>query len=104
MINIFGKDLLNDMELLDIFNKLIGLKDEKPFECVGTIDEVNASLHLITKKLHGEEPPLLLKYFQKVKAGNRLSQESKNRLLKKISEPHFVEKSMLIKLIELIDD
>lgn len=104
MINIFGRNLLNDMELLDTFNQLIGLKDEKPFECVGTIDEVNASLHLITKKLHREETPLLLKYFQKVKAENRLSQESENRLLKKINEPHFVEESLLIKLIELIDD
>ena len=103
MIAIFGKDMLNDMELLDTFNQLIGLKDEKPFECVGTIDEVNASLQLITTKLHREETPLLLKYFQKVNAGNRLSQESKNRLLKQISEPHF-EKSMLIKLKELLDD
>jgi hypothetical protein len=104
MINIFGKDLLNDMELLEPFNQLIGLEDEKPFECVGTIDEVNTSLHMITNKLPREETPLLLKYFQKVKAGNSLSQESKNTLLKKISEPHFVEKNLLIKLIDLIND
>ncbi len=104
LISIFGKDLLNDMELVEIFNQLIGLEDEKPFECVGTIDEVNASLHMITNKLHSKDAPLLLKYFQKLKAGDSLSQESKSRLLKKISEPHFVEKNLLTKLTDLIDD
>lgn len=44
LINIFGKDLLNDQNLLGIFNELTGRSAIKPFECIGTVDEVNAAL------------------------------------------------------------
>ena len=42
--NIFGKDMLNDPTLEDIFKELAGIADIKPFECVGTPDEVMAAL------------------------------------------------------------
>lgn len=44
---IFGHNLLENKELEPIFLELIGLKDVKPFECVGTIDEVRLSLKQI---------------------------------------------------------
>lgn len=37
---IFDKDMLDDLSLKNIFNELTGLSDVKPFECVGTPDEV----------------------------------------------------------------
>ena len=45
LINIFGKDLLNDNDLRPILKQLKGEADVKPFECVGTIEEVNACLN-----------------------------------------------------------
>ena len=45
LINIFGKDLLNDNDLQPILKQLKGEADVKPFECVGTIEEVNACLN-----------------------------------------------------------
>ena len=42
MIKIFGKDLYNDKSLMQHFNELIGYSEVKPFECVGTIDEINS--------------------------------------------------------------
>jgi hypothetical protein len=47
---IFGRDMLNDESLIPIFNKLIGAEPEKPFECVGTCDEVNTAICMVIKQ------------------------------------------------------
>ncbi len=39
MIKIFGKNLLDDKNQLNGYLELCGLKDHKPFECVGEIEE-----------------------------------------------------------------
>ncbi|MFV0503168.1 MAG: UDP-N-acetylmuramoyl-L-alanine--D-glutamate ligase [Lachnospirales bacterium] len=44
LINIFGKNLLHEESLLNECEKLIGIQPEKPFECVGSRDEVITSL------------------------------------------------------------
>ena len=44
LVEIFGNDLLNDSELLPILKQLKGEAEVKPFECVGTVEEVNACL------------------------------------------------------------
>ncbi|MDX9892405.1 MAG: hypothetical protein RBS29_07925 [Bacteroidales bacterium] len=49
MIQIFGEDLLNKQQLITYFDELTGIAPNKPFECVGTIDEVNEALHMISK-------------------------------------------------------
>lgn len=45
LIDIFGRDLLNDNDLQPILDQLIGKTEVKPFECVGTIEEVKACLN-----------------------------------------------------------
>lgn len=47
MISIFGEDLLNKPELEQYFDELSGISKYKPFECVGTIREVNEALRRI---------------------------------------------------------
>ena len=47
MISIFGEDLLDKPELEQYFDELRGVAPNKPFECVGTIDEVNKALEMI---------------------------------------------------------
>ncbi len=44
LIKIFGKDLYEDEAMLPYFNELIGYSEVKPFECVGTIGEVNLAV------------------------------------------------------------
>ncbi len=44
LLSIFGKNMLDDMEIENYFLELTGRIEVKPFECVGTPDEVNASL------------------------------------------------------------
>ena len=42
LAEIFGKDLMKDPELKPIFEELNGTSAVKPFECVGTVEEVRA--------------------------------------------------------------
>ncbi len=42
----FGGNLLNDESLLPLYKELLGLEGKKPFECVGTPEEVKAAFLL----------------------------------------------------------
>ena len=42
LIAIFGKDLMADKSLRPIYEELNGTAAVKPFECVGTVEEVRA--------------------------------------------------------------
>lgn len=62
LINIFGEDLLNKEDLKETFKDLIGITDNKPFDCVGTYEEVNFAIKKRIEK--GGNLPILLKYYQ----------------------------------------
>lgn len=64
LINIFGKDLFEDEELLKTFIELTGNGETKPFECVGTFEEVNFAISLTISKLGEKNLPYLLKYYR----------------------------------------
>jgi hypothetical protein len=76
LICIFGVDLLdvgistslNDhvLPLQHEFNQLIGIENVKPFECVGTIDEVNTALNLHIRRFPNHTP-LLIEYYKTLK-------------------------------------
>lgn len=44
LVSIFGKDLMADESLQPIFEELNGTAPVKPFECVGTVEEVRACM------------------------------------------------------------
>lgn len=62
LFGIFGCDMLEKTELADCFDGLVLDGEDKPFECVGTKNEVRLSLQMALKRrLHN--PPALLKRF-----------------------------------------
>ena len=65
--DIFRVNLLNSSseKMKGYFEQLIGLHESKPFECVGSIDEINFALCLAVRKRleRGEELPRLLAYY-----------------------------------------
>lgn len=63
---IFGKRLFEDETLMEDFDKLCGILPEKPFECVGSRDEVNASITEAIHKYSAKQIPLpkLLMHYQ----------------------------------------
>ena len=64
--DVFGKDMLNDGAMTDYFIELIGQSEHKPFECVGSIDEVNLAVSLAIRRLEAEgiELPLLFREYK----------------------------------------
>lgn len=62
---IFGKNMLDDLSLKEDFDGLTGLSPVKPFECVGTADEVCFALSKTAEnyKKAGKQLPKLLEYF-----------------------------------------
>lgn len=64
LVDIFGKDLYEDKDLLETFKELIGDAKTKPFDCVGTIKEVRYAVSLTIKKLNSTNLPYLLEYYK----------------------------------------
>ena len=66
LAGVFGKDMLNDKSMLEYFIELIGQSEHKPFECVGSIDEVNLAVSLAIRRLEneGNELPLLFNEYK----------------------------------------
>ena len=65
MVEMFGMDLLDNKELEKDFIDLIGMGETKPFECVGSINEVIYALNRIISNYEGELPYLLKLYSDK---------------------------------------
>ena len=62
---IFGKPMLDDPSLQLYFDQLIGIMPTKPFECVGTVDEVNTALVMTIERYYSAyELPYLLKGYE----------------------------------------
>ena len=66
LVKIFKKDLYENKDLLNTFIELCGYGEVKPFECVGTSEEVNYAISKTIKQLEieGKELPYLLNYYK----------------------------------------
>ena len=66
LVDIFGEDLFEKESLLEIFKELTGNSDHKPFDCVGTFEEVNFAVTKTIENLEekGEKLPYLLQYYK----------------------------------------
>ena len=63
LIKIFGENLFERKDLLNIFIELCGYGEIKPFECVGTYSEVRYSITSVIKN-EKNDLPFLLQYYK----------------------------------------
>lgn len=89
MVEIFGENLLDKKDMLNYFLELLGKTTNKPFECVGTIDEVTYVVNNLIKK--NDNLPYLLKYYK----DNYTVLEPEHELLSKIDSNNNVKKELL---------
>jgi UDP-N-acetyl-alpha-D-muramoyl-L-alanyl-L-glutamate epimerase len=68
VVDIFGNNLLEEKKLLPLFEELIGVRNFKPFECVGTQEEVKEALGKILAKKEFKDS-LLLKHYEIIRTG-----------------------------------
>ena len=62
LVKIFGCNMLEKAELSDMFDGLVLDGEDKPFECVGTRDEIRLSLEMAFKMRGAQSPALLRRY------------------------------------------
>jgi len=86
---IFGKNLLDDINLKYYFDQLIGIEDTKPFDCVGTVEEIQTALILAIRK-NGGNLPQLLKYFSTLPIYQQNVNVDENVLLHNFNRNHFL--------------
>jgi len=79
IIKIFGKNLFENKNLLPIMQELIGERNFKPFECVGTIKESLVAFYLSFKKQKSKQLPVLMEYFKNyiLPKNNNIEKEAK---------------------------
>ena len=58
--------MLEDRELKPLLEQLTGIQEEKPFECVGSRDEINTAIILTIDRMEaeGKKLPMLLEYYK----------------------------------------
>lgn len=61
-IGIFGGEVLENRSLWPLMRELCGISDVKPFECVGTLREVNLALCRFISRSGSNLPPLVKMY------------------------------------------
>jgi hypothetical protein len=76
IMKIFGSDLFDKKNLLTYFDQLTGVADEKPFDCIGTIDEVNLALGKIIENRSTGSLPFLLDHYRN---GNKYEKDVQGR-------------------------
>lgn len=101
--SIFGKEIFNDRGLDFYFRQLYGAEETKPFECVGTIDDVNAALGMTIKK-PGEKLPYLLRQYKSSDEYKKYQAVDLSVLLKQFDEENFLDANYKRVLMSAIND
>lgn len=66
LIKIFGEDMFERKDLLKNFSELTGNGENKPFDCVGTFEEVNFAISKTIQNIEkdNKQLPYLLRYYK----------------------------------------
>ena len=90
LVKIFGEDMFENKELLKTFLELTGNGETKPFDCVGTFEEVNFAISKTIENLENkkEQLPYLLKYYKE----NYNLVDTKNDITKRYNEENNLTK------------
>jgi len=95
LVHIFGKNLFEMPQMLEFLKELTGIAEVKPFECVGTIDEVNAALHMFIAKQKHQKLPLLIDYYSNTTCFSPDNSILVDRILNEFNKNHFLEPKFL---------
>lgn len=89
LVAIFSKNLFSDKELEEYFLQLCGQRETKPFECVGTISEVNVALALCLKNQKADlENEYLLKLWLSLPVSKQYLENTLSHKLFELSKQH----------------
>ena len=90
LISIFGHNLLVDPSLEKTLEELCGIAAVKPFECIGTVDEVNVALNEAFKMYENDDLPYLLNKFKTEGKLKNISGEDFLARLNRLEQGHYL--------------
>jgi hypothetical protein len=88
--SVFGKNLFKDVDLWPLLCQLSGMAGSKPFDCIGTMDEVNAALQMTIDKIPETGLPELLKLYKDSEIYSRYKNFNAGALLQSFNKDHFL--------------
>ena len=95
LVHVFGRNLFEMPQMLVYLKELTGISEVKPFECVGTIDEVNVALHMFIARHKNEKLPLLIDYFSNTDIYLPDDLILTDKILNEFNKDHFLEPKFL---------
>lgn len=87
----FGENLLKKETLKKYLEELTGLAEVKPFECVGTVEEVNIAMALFVERYPESQKFTLVKYWLSLPLAQKYCSMNKEKYLYELSSEHFLE-------------
>lgn len=97
LVHIFGENLYEKPSLIGYFKELTGLSDVKPFECVGTLEDVNVAINLYIEQNQKRKLPLLADYYT-----NSQLYENRNKYLDPKNLRHYNSQHFLLPEFEAV--
>ncbi|MFA6923792.1 MAG: hypothetical protein WC223_06000 [Bacteroidales bacterium] len=94
LVKIFGENLFEKANLTFYLEQLTGISEEKPFECIGTIEEINIALNIVIKTYGNEKLPYLLQYYSKTQKINSYKNINPEILLRQFNKMHFLPEEL----------
>jgi UDP-N-acetyl-alpha-D-muramoyl-L-alanyl-L-glutamate epimerase len=102
LVSIFGHNLLDDPSLEDTLEELSGIAEVKPFECIGTVDEVNVAMRESVKMYEKDNLPYLLQMFQQKGRLVNLASGDFQLMLSRTDPDHFLSREFLNILVKAL--
>jgi len=89
VIGMFGQNLLADPSLIPLYQQLLGIRDIKPFDCVGTFEEVAIAFYLVHEKGGFNDDPVVKMFERLVLPGMKDVSKLKNHVFQ-VGDVHTV--------------
>lgn len=78
VVGMFGHNLFTDTSIIPLYQQLLGIKDIKPFDCVGTFEEVAVAFYLVHEKGKFKDEPVIKMFERLVLLGMKDVSKLKN--------------------------
>lgn len=81
LVEVFGKNLFADADLVPLYRELLGLSEMKPFECVGTPDEVRYAMWRASEGGEYQNDPIMTLFLNEARPRREEIQHWEKELL-----------------------
>lgn len=95
LVKIFGANLLDDGGLKNLFEETLGVRDIKPFECVGTFEESQLAMLKISQKKEWQSAILVGHFTAKILPRFNVDWTAREQQLLSLQKGHFIPEKFL---------